>query len=344
MTRDLTKKIRSFVLANVSDPTRSIAKLTAQRFGITRQAVNRHVQALIREGLLEATGRTRNRTYRLKTLASDTFRFEISPELEEDTVWRHHLASPLSNLAENAQDICQYGFTEMFNNVLDHSAGTQVTISFTLSAASVQIKVIDDGVGIFNKIQQGLGLEDPRHALLELAKGKLTTDPERHTGDGVFFTTRLFDRFVIHSDSLAFGRVSEEDTWLAEKKQSTQKGTTVEMQFDLKSARNMKDVFRDYSAGDGERDFSRTQVPVKLLQYNDENLVSRSQAKRLLARLDLFEEVILDFQGLEFVGKAFTDEIFRVYKRDHPDVGILWINTSDDVEKAIRHSTVQTER
>jgi anti-sigma regulatory factor (Ser/Thr protein kinase) len=291
---------------------------------------------------LEATGRTRNRTYQLKTLAADIIRFDITHELEEDTVWRHYLASPLSNLAENVQDICQYGFTEMFNNVLDHSGGTRVTISFTLSAASVQMEVTDDGVGIFRKIQSGLDFEDPRHALLELAKGKLTTDPERHTGEGIFFATRLFDRFVIHSDSLTFGHLSEEDTWLAEQKQSARDGTNVKMQIDVNSARSMKKVFRDYSTCDGERDFSRTQVPVKLLRYGDENLLSRSQAKRLLTRLDRFEEVILDFQGLEFVGKAFTDEIFRVYKREHPDVGILWINTSEDIEKIIRHATAQT--
>jgi hypothetical protein len=47
--------------------------------------------------------------------------------------------------------------------------------------------IIQNGVGIFKKIQNALGLEDERHAVLELSRGKLTADPARHTGEGIFF-------------------------------------------------------------------------------------------------------------------------------------------------------------
>ena len=36
----------------------------------------------------------------------------------------------------------------------------------------------DEGDGIVVKFQRALGLHDPRRAILELAKGKLTTAPE----------------------------------------------------------------------------------------------------------------------------------------------------------------------
>jgi len=32
-----------------------------------------------------------------------------------------------------------------------------------------------------------------------LAKGKLTTDPKRHSGEGIFFSSRMFDEFDILS-------------------------------------------------------------------------------------------------------------------------------------------------
>ena len=62
----------------------------------------------------------------------------------------------------------------------------------------------DNGVGIFKKIQTELRLLDERHAILELAKGKLTTDPKRHTGEGIFFSSRMFDQFDILSGGIFF--------------------------------------------------------------------------------------------------------------------------------------------
>lgn len=39
--------------------------------------------------------------------------------------------------------------------------------------------------------------------------------------------------------------------------------------------------------------FCKTVVPVKLLRYKDEGIISRSHAKRLLARFDKFKYVVL---------------------------------------------------
>ncbi|MCI0434839.1 MAG: DUF4325 domain-containing protein [Gemmatimonadetes bacterium] len=78
-----------------------------------------------------------------------------------------------------------------------------------------------------------------------------------------------------------------------------------------------------------------THVPVKLTQYGDESLISRSQAKRLVARFDLFKRVILDFGGVNSIGPAFADEVFRVFKTDHPDVDLRIVNASPNVRQTI---------
>ena len=52
-------------------------------------------------------------------------------------------------------------------------------------------------------------------------------------------------------------------------------------------------------------DFSKTVVPMKLAQLGDEQLISRSQAKRLIARFERFKSVILDFKGVNEIGKLF---------------------------------------
>ena len=65
--------------------------------------------------------------------------------------------------------------------------------------------------------------------------------------------------------------------------------------------------------------------------------MSRSQAKRILARVDRFKEVILDFEGVTHIGQGFADEIFRVFVKAHPDVRILHDHCTPDVEKMIKH-------
>jgi len=84
--------------------------------------------------------------------------------------------------------------------------------------------------------------------------------------------------------------------------------------------------------------FSNTNVPVSLAREGDEPLISRSQAKRLLARLDGFEEVVLDFEGIESIGQAFADQIFRVFAAEHPGVRLTAIHTSVTTEQMIRRA------
>ena len=79
----------------------------------------------------------------------------------------------------------------------------------------------------------------------------------------------------------------------------------------------------------------KTQVPVFLAIYGNENLISRSQAKRLLVRFEKFKTIILDFEGVDMIGQAFADEIFRVFQNTHPTIDIRPINTNEQVEKMI---------
>lgn len=64
-------------------------------------------------------------------------------------------------------------------------------------------------------------------------------------------------------------------------------------------------------------------------------LTSRSQAKRLMARAGKFKVVILDFEHIERVGQAFSDEVFRVFKNRHPDIELFAINTNEEINSMI---------
>ncbi len=76
-------------------------------------------------------------------------------------------------------------------------------------------------------------------------------------------------------------------------------------------------------------------VPVKLEQHEGEKLIARSQAKRLVARFEKFETVVLDFEGVEDIGHSFADEVFRVFAKAHPSVKLMSVNVSSDVQAMI---------
>lgn len=330
------EQIGEFIFRNVAKHPGDITAVTASHFNITRQAAHRHVSTLVRKGLLKAEGTTRSRKYALQCLFERTTTLAVQ-NLAEDKVWREHVAPLLPDLPANVFNICNYGFTEMVNNVIDHSGSDNLTFTIALTAVSIDIAVKDNGVGIFNKIQKECSLDDPLHSLLELSKGKLTTDPKRHSGEGIFFTSRMFDVFMIHSGNLIFARLEDND-FLLEVKASHVQGTEINMRIDLASTQTTQAVF-DYFAVDNSFGFNKTIVPVFLSAYGDENLVSRSQAKRLLARFEVFKEVVLDFTKVESIGQAFADEVFRVFADEHPDLKIIPIRGNEQIEKMIKHVT-----
>lgn len=331
--QEKNEQIRQFILENVEDHPSDITSFVSDNFGISRQASHRHIQKLVSDGSIIAEGATRDRNYKVKPLVD--FYVELSlAGLQEDKVWREHIRPHLEHLVENVLQICQYGFTEIVNNAIDHSEGTKLTIGLKRTYKLVEFWVIDNGVGVFTKIQRELNLDDQLHAILELSKGKLTTDPKRHTGEGIFFTSRVFDDFSLMSRKLHFSHFAPDNDWLVENVKEIHKGTAVMMRINTRSQRTTKQVFDQFTV-EGDYGFSKTHVPVFLARYGDENLVSRSQAKRLLTRFERFKEILLDFDNVDTIGQAFADEIFRVYTSQNPNLHLYYVNANKQVEEMI---------
>jgi hypothetical protein len=328
------ENIRRFILNNVEKYSTEISRVTAERFGITRQAVNKHLRRLVSEHALAESGQTRNRLYHLAPQLEWTKVYQIRPDLAEDVVWRNDIRPELGQLPDNVMSIWQFGFTEIFNNAIDHSEGFGIIISIKKTAINTKMRITDDGVGIFQKIKTVMSLEDERHAVLELAKGKLTTDPRHHTGEGIFFASRMFDQFGILSGGVFFSHdFGKKEDWILET-QALHPGTSIEMELNNHTARTTKKIFDQYTSGD-DYGFTTTVVPVKLAQYGNDKLISRSQAKRLLARVELFKIVIFDFREVDSIGQAFADEIFRVFARAHPEIELVATKANSEVRRMI---------
>lgn len=326
------ERIRRRALELIAADGRQVALRLATEFGLSRQVAHMHMKALAAAGAIAGSGATRARVYKLLPLREER-RSYVREALREDVVWQEVFAGVVQDLPENVRDIWRYGVTEMVNNAVDHSGSAQVQIGVSRNALFTDGWVADQGEGIFLKIQRALALYDPREAILELAKGKLTTDPARHSGEGIFFSSRAFDEFEIRSGRLHFMHGQARFDWLIERPADTP-GTLVLMRLANDSPRLIKSIFDEFAAPESYT-FARTVVPVRLAQYEGEKLVSRSQAKRLYSRFERFRHVVLDFDGVAEIGQAFADELFRVFVVAHPQVALTPVNMTTAVNQMV---------
>jgi anti-sigma regulatory factor (Ser/Thr protein kinase) len=335
-------QIRDYIINQVEDNPGAIVSHTADKFGISRQAILRYVNKLVSEGVLVSKGKTRGRNYHLGQLVNKSFVFTPkSMKVEEDIVWRTNVSPLINDIPDNVLKICEYGFTEILNNAIEHSEGDRIEVRVTRNVLGIELWISDNGVGIFNKISRIYKFNDAREAIFELTKGKLTTDPDKHSGEGIFFVSRMFDEFHILSGSLFFSHTFSTDDWLIENRNRNRVGTLVFLKIAIDSNRTSAEIFNKYANADSG--FSTTHVPIKLNSYGNDNLVSRSQARRILSRFDRFREVLLDFDGVESIGQAFTDEVFRVFRANNPNTKLVWINANDGIENMIKRVLVTSE-
>lgn len=321
--------------AHILEMLREVGELTprdaVERLGVSRQTVHADLQALVAAALLERRGAGRSTRYvapRNEPLIFPT------RGLREDRVWDEMKADPpFTGLPDATGSIAHYSVTEMVNNAVDHSGAPEVRIGARSEGGTLILEVQDDGIGAFERIRLTQGLQDHLDALQQLAKGKLTTQPDRHSGEGIFFTSKSVDYFLLESNGLR---------WIVDNRRDDQgagtarqrKGTRVHWEIQEDTSTKLEDVFARYTDPESLM-FSKTRTTVKLFDHGA-NLVSRSEAKRLVHGLERFAEVTVDFGGVAEVGQAFVDEVFRVWQRQHPDTKIEAVNMNRAVEFMVK--------
>ncbi len=302
----------------------------ALQLGVSRQHCVRLISQLVNLGKVVKTGSTRAALYSIQQTPPKQKIILIKKikNLQEDLVFdevamRMNL---IKKTSPNVFTILNYAFTEMLNNAIDHSLSNQVKIEFELTHSQVIFKIIDYGIGIFANVVKKIKLGDEHEAAEHILKGKQTTFPERHSGQGIFFTSKVADQFIIdsHKAKLVIDN-QEKDVGLGERRNIT--GTHVTFIILKKSKRVLKAVFDQFANDDF--DFDRTHVIVNLKSTN--GLVSRSQAKRLLLGLEKYSLINLDFSKVKEIGQAFIDEVFRVFQNQHTQIQINVLNANPAV-------------
>lgn len=253
--------------------------------------------------------------------------------LQEHEVWQEIVQMLDLDTKCGAADIIPMAFNEMLNNAIDHSEGTEAKIKFVVTPDVWSFEIADDGCGVYSKIMREFNLDNRFESVAELSKGKQTTAPKAHSGEGIFFTSKTVDVFQLSSDGIQW-TVNNLLGDFSVGQVRSQKGTRVYCQLEVDTERRYIEVFKEFTV---DHHFLRTRPTVKLFETGM-TFVSRSEARRLLAGLGKFDEIQLDFEKVDAVGQGFVDEIFRVWARDNLDKKIVPINMNDAVSFMVNRS------
>lgn len=327
----LTRTITADALAHPRD----LGQTLARRHSVSRGTMTKQLRRLVDSGWLERTDE-RLAHFKPGIQREVTMDYDVAG-LDEHTPWLHDVF-PVLALSPAVTRIAQHVFSELLNNAIDHASASRVTVSVRQTPTHLHVLVVDNGLGVFEQLARKANLESAQRAALEIAKGRLTTQPECHGGRGLFFVARMVDAMNLQSNAQALQWRHHGESVQFRAHPLNRTGTTVFVSLSLDATVRPTDAYSAFGSADAPLDFSRTQVPLRLLTDNGLALDSRAQARWVVSRLELFATAELDFDGVDDIGPSFIDEVFRVYARSHPEVALQPTRTSERVERLLKSS------
>jgi anti-sigma regulatory factor (Ser/Thr protein kinase) len=302
----------------------------AQAAGVSRQAAHYTLKQLERSGDIVHEGAGRGGRYRRRAQRQTEY---LLHDLDENEVWgQEYAALKQMDLVvfdnPNVRPILNFAFTEMVNNAIDHSEGVTLTVRWFFGPDMIAFEVEDDGIGAFRRMRDSRDLESDFDAIGEIAKGKQSTAPARHSGLGIFFTSRMSSEFILMSSRLMWTvdnrRGDEAIGWLDDERI----GTRVRCEVDATTTISPQKVFDTLSDPDV---IGSNKTTIRVSLFQEGGFVSRAEAKKLGAHLETFGSVDLDFEGIESVGQGFVDELFRVWQDNHPQTRLIPIRANPSI-------------
>jgi len=329
------------------------SELTVQ-FDVSRQYLNRLINELVTAGKLLKVGGTRYAYYVLPEYArrhpeilplkyTKTFK-NVSIEEHRVLDQVEHEYPPLKKLPENIRSIFTYALSEMLNNAIEHSQSKNILVEVAVQNKLVSFMIEDFGIGVFRNIMQQRNLKSELEAIQDLLKGKTTTMPKSHSGEGIFFTSKVGDIFILDSYGYLLVINNELPDVFVEKTNKMKRGTRVTFKLSTSSSLHLNDIFKQYTNIDAESDygFDKTEVRIKLYTIAGIH-ISRSQARRVLSGLEKFKVILFDFDKVPVIGQAFADEIFRVFHHRYPNIRLETENMNEGVKFMVERAQNQTD-
>ncbi len=324
------------------------AQLSAA-FDVSRQYVSMLIAQLVEEKSLVRIGSTRNAFYVLpeyakahpEILPNKFFKRLKNTGLEEHKILAEieEKFPQISELKEHIRNIFTFAFSEMLNNAIEHSDSKSISVEISVTDDNLWFIVSDSGVGVFRNVMQKKKLKSELEAVQDILKGKTTTIPKSHTGQGIFFTSKVSDVFILDSFGLQMTVNNKTHDVTVKKIGVTKRGTRVIFRIKVDSGKHLSDVFKKYTnlADESDYGFDKTEICVKLYTAGGVN-ISRSQARRILYGLEKFKIIVFDFDKVPMIGQAFADEIYRVFHNKYPNIELQETNINETVKFMIERA------
>ena len=324
-------------------------------FGVSRQYVSKLISKLVEEKKLIKIGSTRSAIYTTEEYLQKNpdltptkySKILTNRDLEEYKIFNDikYNFIPLSKLSENIKSIFEYAFSEMLNNAIEHSESKKIKFIVSLDKNTLSFVVDDFGIGAFRNIMKKRKLNSEVEAIQDLLKGKTTTAPKLHSGEGIFFTSKIGDEFVLDSYGHQFIANNKIKDIFIKKVKGQKQGTKVIFRININDKHHLNDIFRKYTntGKDSDYGFDKTEIRVRLYVMGGIH-ISRSQARRVLSGLEKFKTIIMDYDRVPTIGQAFADEVYRVFKNKKPDIEVQNINMNEAVKFMVERAKNEAKK
>ena len=195
-------QIIQYILEKIVQRQSSLAPHVATTFSISENVVYTYLRDLEKNSIIRKVKRGQYELIKKQ----DSFCFlRSSDQLSDDMdIYMKSLEKYITDLSNNIIQVWTYAFSEMANNVIDHSDCNCLRVLISRDYLYTSVILQDDGIGIFEKIKNHFHFATLDIAIAELLKGKLTTDTQNHSGEGIFFSSKMADEFYAISDNKIF--------------------------------------------------------------------------------------------------------------------------------------------
>ena len=327
-------KIKNFILDNISQHQKDIIQASIERFGVSRQAIHKHMNSLINDKKVIAHGATKGRYYELIPSVNYNKHIDIDSNLSVEEIMKLYVKPHIEVLPRNILEIFEFSISALINNIFEHADASKLYYKIFINHNEAHFILNDNGIGIFNNIKSKLKLPNIHFSALELTKGYVSINPKHHSGEELKAVINLFDVVQIDSSGKSLTYVNKTTDW--EFKPSLQKkGSRFHLKISASTKRTCAEIFGKIFGNEK----SRIRIPVNLLDISEHKvIISRSQAKNLLRNVENYKKVEFDFKKIDLIGPAFADALIVGAKKCNQLADIKWVNTNNTVDLLMSRS------
>ena len=243
------------ILITAKNKGKLYSKDLAKQFKVSRQYISLLISELVVENKLIKLGSTRRAFYVLPEYAQahqEIFPLRYVKTFKNEGLEEHKVLNQieetfpiLKNFSENIRSIFIYAFSEILNNAIEHSKSVRVGVEVSVPNKTLSFIIQDSGIGVFRNVMKQRGLKSELEAIQDLLKGKTTTMPKSHSGEGIFFTSKAGDVFIL--DSFGYQLIVNNETpdVFIKTVKKIKKGTRAMFKISVASERHLSEIFKN---------------------------------------------------------------------------------------------------